>query len=131
MARGSAVKGVSFDVYRGEILALGGLVGSGRTEVARLAFGVDRLQRGHFEMNGQRVAIGNETEAIGLGIALVPEERRSQGLMLAQSVAFNINIASLQSLRVVDILPFLSSQKIRKQAENTMEESSAVPSARL
>ncbi|MBV9910102.1 MAG: sugar ABC transporter ATP-binding protein [Hyphomicrobiales bacterium] len=116
VARGAAVKGVSFDVYRGEILGLGGLVGSGRTEVARLAFGVDRLQRGHFEMNGKRLTIGGETQAIELGIALVPEERRSQGLMLTQSVAFNINIASLQSLRVVDILPFLSSQKMRKQA---------------
>ena len=58
----------------------------------------------------------HRTQAIGLGVALVPEERRSQGLMLAQSVAFNINIASLQSLRVVDILPFLSSRKMRKQA---------------
>jgi ABC-type sugar transport system ATPase subunit len=116
VARGAAVKGVSFDVYRGEILGLGGLVGSGRTEVARLAFGVDRLQRGHFEMKGTRLSIGSETQAIELGIALVPEERRSQGLMLTQSVAFNINIASLQSLRVVDILPFVSSQKMRKQA---------------
>src|SRR5277367_3982595 len=116
VARGVAVKGVSFDLYRGEILALGGLVGSGRTEVARLAFGVDRLQRGHFEMSGKRLTIGSESQAIELGIALVPEERRSQGLMLAQSVAFNINIASLQSLRVVDILPFLSSRKMRNQA---------------
>ncbi|HSU99007.1 MAG TPA: sugar ABC transporter ATP-binding protein [Roseiarcus sp.] len=116
VARGAAVKGVSFDVHRGEVLGLGGLVGSGRTEVARLAFGVDRLQRGHFEMSGKRLTIGSESQAIGLGIALVPEERRSQGLMLTQSVAFNINIASLQALRVVDILPFVSSQKMRNQA---------------
>ena len=122
VARGAAVKGVSFDVYRGEILALGGLVGSGRTEVARLAFGVDRLQRGHFEMNGKRLTIGSETQAIELGVALVPEERRSQGLMLAQSVAFNINIASLQSLRVVDILPFVSSRKMRNQAHRLIKE---------
>jgi ribose transport system ATP-binding protein len=116
VVRGAAVKGVSFDVYRG------GLVGSGRTEVARLAFGVDRLQRGHFEMNGKRVAIGSETQAIELGVALVPEERRSQGLILAQSVAFNINIASLQSLRVVDILPFISSRKMRNQADRLIKD---------
>src|SRR3984885_7258838 len=122
VARGAAVKGVSFDLYRGEILALGGLVGSGRTEVARLAFGVDRLQRGHFEMNGKRLTMGSETQAIELGVALVPEERRSQGLMLAQSVAFNINIASLQSLRVVDILPFLSSRKMRGQAHRLIKD---------
>src|SRR6185437_16224078 len=94
--RGAAVKGVSFDVFRGEILALGGLVGSGRTEVARLAFGVDRLQGGHFEIEGRRVAISSEAKAIALGLALVPEERRSQGLMLEQSVDFNVNIASLK-----------------------------------
>ena len=109
-------KGSASTSTAGEILALGGLVGSGRTEVARLAFGVDRPQRGHFEMNGKRLTIGSETQAIELGVALVPEERRSQGLMLAQSVAFNINIASLQSLRVVDILPFISSRKMRNQA---------------
>jgi ribose transport system ATP-binding protein len=122
VARGAAVKGVSFDLYRGEVLGLGGLVGSGRTEVARLAFGVDRLQRGQFEMNGKRVTMGSETQAIALGVALVPEERRSQGLMLAQSVAFNINIASLQSLRVIDILPFLSSRKMRNQADSLIKD---------
>jgi ribose transport system ATP-binding protein len=67
-------------------------------------------------MSGKPLTIGSETQAIELGIALVPEERRSQGLMLAQSVAFNINIASLQSLRVVDILSFVSSRKMRNQA---------------
>ena len=50
-------------------------------------------------MGGKRLAIDSETEAVKLGIALVPEERRSQGLMLDHSVAFNVNIASLESLR--------------------------------
>ena len=99
--RGVAVKNVSFDVFRGEILALGGLVGAGRTEVARLAFGADRLQGGHFEIEGKPVSIDNETKAIALGIALVPEERRSQGLMLEQSVGFNVNIASLEAFRSI------------------------------
>jgi ribose transport system ATP-binding protein len=120
--RGAAVKGVSFDVFRGEILALGGLVGSGRTEVARLAFGVDRLQGGFFEIDGRRVAIEKETQAIELGIALVPEERRSQGLMLEQSVGFNVNIASLKSLRILPGLPFLSSAKARGQAGRLIKE---------
>jgi ribose transport system ATP-binding protein len=122
VTRGAAVKGVSFDVFRGEILALGGLVGSGRTEVARLAFGVDRLQGGYFEMGGRRVAIESETQAIKLGIALVPEERRSQGLMLEQSVGFNVNIASLKALRAVAGLPFVSTQKARGQAVRLIKE---------
>ena len=121
--RGAAVKDVSFDVFRGEILALGGLVGAGRTEVARLAFGVDRLQGGHFEVEGKPVSIESETQAIALGIALVPEERRSQGLMLEQSVGFNVNIASLDAFRSIGALPFLSS------AENAQSGAAADPRA--
>jgi ribose transport system ATP-binding protein len=120
--RGVAVKNVSFDIFRGEILALGGLVGAGRTEVARLAFGADRLQGGHFEVEGKPVSIDNETKAIALGIALVPEERRSQGLMLEQSVGFNVNVASLEAFRSIATLPFLSSSKMRNQAQRLIQE---------
>jgi ABC-type sugar transport system ATPase subunit len=120
--RGSAVRGVSFDVFRGEILALGCLVGSGRTEVARLAFGVDRVQGGHFEIEGKRVAIDSEAQAIALGVALVPEERRSQGLMLEHSVSFNVNIASLKALRAWTALPFVSAQKARGHAGRLIKE---------
>jgi len=116
VARGSAVKDVSFDLWRGEILGLGGLVGAGRTETARLAFGVDRLEGGHFELDGERLAIGNETEAMQKGIALVPEERRSQGLMLDQSVAFNITIAALRPFRRFAGVPIVSSGKVRAEA---------------
>jgi ABC-type sugar transport system ATPase subunit len=122
VSRGSAVRGVSFDLFAGEILALGGLVGSGRTEVARLAFGVDRLQGGHFEIEGKPVKIESETQAIALGVALVPEERRSQGLMLEQSVGFNVNIASLELLRAVAGLPFVSSAKARGQAARLIKQ---------
>jgi ribose transport system ATP-binding protein len=120
--RGSAVRGVSFDVFRGEILALGGLVGSGRTEVARLAFGIDRPQGGHFEIDGKPVVIDGEARAIALGVALVPEERRSQGLMLELSVGFNVNIASLKALRAFAGLPFVSSQKAHGHAARLIKE---------
>ena len=72
VSRGNAVKGVSFDVFPGEVFALGGLVGSGRTEVARLALGVDRLEGGHFELDGKRIDVADEAEAVAKGIALVP-----------------------------------------------------------
>ena len=123
--RGVAVKNVSFDVFRGEVLALGGLVGAGRTEVARLAFGADRLQGGHFEIEGKPVSIDNETKAIALGIALVPEERRSQGLMLEQSVGFNVNIASLEAFRSIAALPFLSSSQDAQSGAAARSRSSA------
>ncbi len=122
VARGNAVKGVSFDVFPGEVFALGGLVGSGRTEVARLALGVDRLERGHFEMNGRRVEIADEADAVAKGIALVPEERRAQGMMLDQSVGFNINVASLSQLRSLPALPFVSAGKARARAQRLIGE---------
>jgi ABC-type sugar transport system ATPase subunit len=113
-----AVKGVSFDVFPGEVLALGGLVGAGRTELAHLAAGVHRPDAGQFELDGRRLDIANEAEAVEAGIALVPEERRSQGLMLQHSVGYNINIASLAHLRSFPALPFLSASKGRRQAED-------------
>jgi len=122
LKRGAAVRDVSFDLHKGEILALGGLVGSGRTEVACLAFGVDHPQAGHFEMNGKRLEIDSETAAIKAGIALVSEERRSQGLMPDQSVGFNINVASLDNLRITPGFPFLSFGRMRGRAEGLVKQ---------
>jgi ribose transport system ATP-binding protein len=119
--RGKVVYDVSFDVFKGEILGLGGLVGSGRTEVANLAFGVDRLDAGHFELLGKRVIVESENRAVKLGIALVPEERRSQGLMLEHSVSFNMNIASLKLLWAAPGLPFLASRKANDRARRLIE----------
>ncbi|MDQ7251125.1 sugar ABC transporter ATP-binding protein [Dongia sedimenti] len=116
-----AVKDVSFDVFSGEVLALGGLVGAGRTELAHLAAGVRRPDAGHFELDGKRLDLADEAAAVEAGIALVPEERRSQGLMLQHSVAYNMNIASLVNLRSFPALPFLSARKGRRQAEDLVD----------
>ncbi len=113
----SAVKGVSLDLYRGEVLALGGLIGAGRTELAHLIAGVTRPDAGRFELDGKPLEIADEAGAVRAGIALVPEERRSQGLMLQQSVGFNINISTLRKLRSIPGLPFVSDRKARHQAE--------------
>jgi ABC-type sugar transport system ATPase subunit len=116
-----AVKGVSFDVYTGEVLALAGLVGAGRTELAHLAAGVRWPDRGHFLLGGDRLSVASEADAVEAGIALVPEERRSQGLMLRHSVGYNINIASLFSLRTFPRLPFLSTRKGKQQADGFID----------
>jgi ribose transport system ATP-binding protein/L-arabinose transport system ATP-binding protein len=78
--------------------------------------GVRRPDAGHFELGGKLLAVNNEAEAVKAGVALVPEERRSQGLMLQHSVGYNINIASLAALRSLPHLPFLSAGKGRRQA---------------
>ncbi|MDT3682169.1 MAG: sugar ABC transporter ATP-binding protein [Truepera sp.] len=74
------VDGVSFDVCAGEVFGLGGMVGAGRTEIARALFGLDRVASGSIELDGTPVSIGNPDEAIAAGIGLVPENRKADGL---------------------------------------------------
>jgi rhamnose transport system ATP-binding protein len=89
---------VSFEVRAGEIVALAGLVGAGRSEVARAIFGIDRADAGHVEMRGQRLPAGRPTAAMRAGIAFVPEDRRQQGLVLDLSIERNATMTRLGAL---------------------------------
>lgn len=89
---------VSFQLRRGEILGLAGLVGSGRTEVARTIFGADPRDSGDIYVNGERVDIRSPLAAIRHGIGFVPEDRKEQGLVLNLAVRENITLASLDRL---------------------------------
>jgi ABC-type sugar transport system ATPase subunit len=95
LARPPRVFDVGFDVYAGEILGIAGLVGSGRTEVARMIFGADRPASGTIEIAGSRLRARTPVDAIRAGIALLPEDRRHEGLVLDFSVRENITLASL------------------------------------
>ena len=96
---------VSFDVRSGEIVALAGLVGAGRTEVARAIFGIDRWDAGSVEVDGKRLRSGSPTAAMSAGVALVPEDRRQQGLVMDFSIERNIALASLQTVRRGGLIP--------------------------
>jgi ribose transport system ATP-binding protein len=98
LSAGRRVQDVSFDLYPGEILGLAGLMGSGRTELARAIFGIDRVDTGGILIRGERVAIGNPEEAISAGVSLVPEDRRIQGLVLDHSVKNNLLLPLLDRL---------------------------------
>jgi rhamnose transport system ATP-binding protein len=91
----SGVRDVSLDVRRGEILGLAGLVGSGRTELAEVIFGLRPADRGHILLQGQPRTIGSPRDAIEAGIGYVPEDRRQHGVVLEMSVAANASLASL------------------------------------
>jgi len=82
--------GASLSVRYGEVLGLAGLVGSGRTELARLLFGIDPIQRGQVTVDGRPVRIAGPRDALNAGIVLVPEDRKREGLVMIQSVAFNV-----------------------------------------
>ncbi|MBI5667796.1 MAG: sugar ABC transporter ATP-binding protein [Chloroflexi bacterium] len=89
------VKGASFSIRKGEIVGLAGLVGSGRTDLARCIFGVDRRDSGEIIINGQPVAMKSPRDAIRAGMGMVPEDRKLQALFLAMSVEANASIGSL------------------------------------
>jgi len=99
ISAGPKVQGVSFDLYRGEILGIAGLMGSGRTELARALFGIDRIESGEVKVRGRPVTIGDPGDAIAAGISLVPEDRRLQGLVLDHSVKNNLLLPLLQRIR--------------------------------
>ncbi|WP_417847416.1 sugar ABC transporter ATP-binding protein [Thalassoglobus sp.] len=96
LARGSKVKNVSLSVKRGEIVALTGLIGAGRTEVARLLFGADKKESGTITLDGQPVRINNPRQAIAAGVCLLTEDRKAQGLIVNQSVLHNFGLPNLR-----------------------------------
>lgn len=97
---------VTFEVRRGEVFGLAGLVGAGRTEVALALFGITPAERGTIELEGRRISVQSPNEALAHGIAYLSEDRRSLGLSLDQSVSANITLATLDryttSLGMVD-----------------------------
>ncbi|MDR1580764.1 MAG: sugar ABC transporter ATP-binding protein, partial [Synergistaceae bacterium] len=92
------ISGVSFHLKKGEILGLGGLVGAGRTETARAIFGADSLESGEVLLRGERVNTRSPVIAIGLGLGLIPEDRKLQGVLLNLSVRENITYAALPQI---------------------------------
>jgi ribose transport system ATP-binding protein len=98
-ARTAAYPGqaVSLSVRRGEILGLAGLVGAGRTELARAIFGIDALLAGSVALNGGAIKVDNPRQAISHGIFLVPEDRKRCGLLLDISIAENIALPNMQA----------------------------------
>lgn len=98
LTRGRAVRDVSFNVRRGEVLGITGLVGAGRTETARLIFGADKADKGEVWLDGQRLQISAPRQAIRNGICLLSEDRKADGLVLVQSVRENFSLPSLPIL---------------------------------
>ena len=94
--RGQKVRNVSLKVRAGEILALTGLVGAGRTETVRLLFGADRADTGEVELDGRTLQLGSPSDAIEAGICLLTEDRKDQGLVLGQSIKENFGLPNLK-----------------------------------
>lgn len=95
IASGKGVKDVCFTLHRGEVLGLGGVLGSGRTEIARAIFGLDPLTAGRIEIDGKALRLSGPADAIRAGLALVTENRKTDGLFFNFDGRANISSASL------------------------------------
>jgi rhamnose transport system ATP-binding protein len=104
---------VSFEVRRGEIVALAGLIGAGRTEVARAIFGIDRWDAGRVVIGDKALPPASPTGAMAAGLALVPEDRRAQGLVMDASIERNLGLTRLRALSHAGLM---SRRRERNQA---------------
>jgi ribose transport system ATP-binding protein len=97
--RGSMVQDINFEVHKGEILGIAGLVGAGRTEVARVIFGADKKESGVIEIHGVPRNINSPYDAKAHGIALLPEDRKLHGLLLEMPITYNITVTNFAKIK--------------------------------
>ena len=110
--RASGVRDVSLEVRSGEIVGLAGLVGAGRTEIARAIFGVDRTDAGEIRVDGRPVHIRSPRDAIRAGMGFVTENRKEQGLFLVMAVRENVTAAGLGRLTRWDFIRFGAERRL-------------------
>jgi ribose transport system ATP-binding protein len=112
------VLGVSFELRAGEVVGIAGLMGSGRTELANALFGMNPVTAGTITRSGRRIGLGSPREAIASGIALVPEDRRLQGLVLDHTVRENLSLPMLRSLLRRGLV---AADKVRQFSDDLIE----------
>uniref|UniRef100_A0A832MMV3 Sugar ABC transporter ATP-binding protein n=1 Tax=Pseudothermotoga hypogea TaxID=57487 RepID=A0A832MMV3_9THEM len=112
---GKKFRNVTFHLRSGEILGVYGLVGAGRTEIARAIYGLDRIEAGSIYIKGEKVTIKSPRNAIKHGIGYLPEDRRVHGLFPVQTVEFNINFVNYSDV-LARMLLFVDHKKARKLA---------------
>lgn len=116
---GPKVRDISFSLYEGEILGIAGLMGAGRTEMTRALFGVDEKTSGKIYLFGKEVKANSPKESIELGMALIPEDRRKDGLCTDLSIRENISLPNLDSMK--NSLGVLSKDLELKISEDTIK----------
>lgn len=125
ISREKHFKEISFSVKRGEILAFAGLIGSGRTDVVRSLFGVEKIQSGEIIIKGSAHSLKNPRQAINQGIFMVPEDRKAQGLIPHLSVQSNITLANLPEYAR---LSFIQSKEESQSTEKHIDILHIIPS---
>ena len=116
---------ISFELRAGEILGLAGLIGAGRTDVARALFGIQPANSGSIKVDGQVVTIGSPKQAMDLGLGFVPEDRQHHGLVLPMSIAANITLPILPRFATAGWLREREAKKVASTAARRLEVKSA------
>ena len=98
LSRAGVIEQVSFEIRAGEIVGLAGLIGSGRSEVARAIFGADRCDSGEIEVEGKPAKVRGPRDAVRAGIAMLPEDRKAQGLLMLRSIVDNVTLPHLDAV---------------------------------
>ena len=117
LQEGGVLNDVSFEAYGGQILGFAGLVGAGRTETMRAIFGADPIDGGSVYIHGKQVKIHSPRDAIKAGMAFLTEDRKGQGLVLAQSIRTNLILANLDGFCSG---PFLDEKRIEESAQQNV-----------
>ncbi len=121
IVRANVLKNISFKLKKGEVLGIAGLVGAGRTELVRAIFGADKIKSGEFIINGELVKIKSPSNAIKNKIALVSEDRKSEGLILKFPIKWNIPIVKLENIFRFGILNKKEEYTITKKYVEELE----------
>lgn len=114
LSRGDVLKNVSFTLHEGEILGLVGLIGSGRSEIARSIYGADKTDSGEIYLNEKKIKITSPRDAIEAGIFMIPENRKQQGLFLQNSISGNLLISSIANYARMG---FLRGRRLEKDSK--------------
>jgi rhamnose transport system ATP-binding protein len=121
LSREGTFSDISFQLRRGEIVGMAGLVGAGRTNVARAIFGTEPATSGTIKVNGKPVTISSPDVAMSLGIGYVPEDRKEHGLVLAMSIADNVTLPVLSRFSTLGWIHKRQEQEVAKTASQTLE----------
>lgn len=111
---------ISFDVHKGEVVGFAGLVGAGRTELARAIFGADKIDSGIIEIFGKEVKIGSPKDAIDHGMAFLTEDRKGQGLVLMHDIILNATLTGLHQF--YQYVFFIDQGKLTKEVDKMIED---------
>lgn len=109
---------INLHVNKGEIVGLAGLVGAGRTELARMLFGADKMKSGTIRLDGEEITVKSPGDAIRLGIGLIPEDRKRQGTLLEFGIDWNIALSHLPDISKYTVV---NEKKVAEQAEEYIE----------